>query len=420
MLFPLAVLLGCDLFDSASYAKFARDGRMLFPDGTRRASDLAYLPCGCPTCSRSTVEEMAGSEVRRAEHNLHVSFSEVRRVKQAIHEGALWELAEERARSHPSLLEALRRLRRHGDLLEAHDNIGRSTFLYTGPEALLRPAVARFRRRVAERCRPPPGCTAVVLAPSQLPAPGARETLGRRLSAAGIHGIILSPLGPVPLELGHIYPVGQAVLPADLDPEAEAAANDLLREYLQVSQPAAALGPQEGALDDLLRTAKGGPPRDFAFALARATAEYQFGARGAEALFQGKVELVASRNTGRLRNVLVDGEHVLSLRAGDGLYTLRLPGARRLHAALPPPSLRVVVEADSVPFNRKGLNVFARFVREMDPDLRPGDEVLVTDAEDHLLAVGRTLVVRPEALALRRGMLVRVREGVERHADEGR
>ena len=34
MLFSLAVLLGCDMFDSASYAKFARDDRFMFLEGT--------------------------------------------------------------------------------------------------------------------------------------------------------------------------------------------------------------------------------------------------------------------------------------------------------------------------------------------------------------------------------------------------
>ncbi|MCG2826232.1 MAG: tRNA guanosine(15) transglycosylase TgtA, partial [Thermoplasmatales archaeon] len=35
MIFPLAVLLGCDLFDSSAYAKYARHNRMMFPDGTK-------------------------------------------------------------------------------------------------------------------------------------------------------------------------------------------------------------------------------------------------------------------------------------------------------------------------------------------------------------------------------------------------
>ena len=33
MVFALAILLGCDMFDSASYAKFARDDRLMFPGG---------------------------------------------------------------------------------------------------------------------------------------------------------------------------------------------------------------------------------------------------------------------------------------------------------------------------------------------------------------------------------------------------
>src|SRR6266568_2551837 len=45
LIFPLAILLGCDLFDSASYAKYARDGRMLFPVGNRRASEVRESGC---------------------------------------------------------------------------------------------------------------------------------------------------------------------------------------------------------------------------------------------------------------------------------------------------------------------------------------------------------------------------------------
>ena len=40
MTFPLAALLGCDMFDSASYAKYARDGRLMFAEGT---TDLKSL-----------------------------------------------------------------------------------------------------------------------------------------------------------------------------------------------------------------------------------------------------------------------------------------------------------------------------------------------------------------------------------------
>ena len=39
-----------------------------------------------------------------AKHNLIVSFTEIRRVKQAIHDGLLWELVENRLRYSPALM----------------------------------------------------------------------------------------------------------------------------------------------------------------------------------------------------------------------------------------------------------------------------------------------------------------------------
>ncbi|MFQ6061987.1 MAG: tRNA guanosine(15) transglycosylase TgtA, partial [Methanosarcinales archaeon] len=42
MMFALCVALGCDLFDSAAYALYARDGRYLTPYGTYHLKDLKY------------------------------------------------------------------------------------------------------------------------------------------------------------------------------------------------------------------------------------------------------------------------------------------------------------------------------------------------------------------------------------------
>ncbi|MFB6197419.1 MAG: tRNA guanosine(15) transglycosylase TgtA, partial [Halobacteriaceae archaeon] len=50
-MFSLAVAIGCDLFDSAAYALYARDDRYLTVRGTQHLEDLDYLPCACPTCA---------------------------------------------------------------------------------------------------------------------------------------------------------------------------------------------------------------------------------------------------------------------------------------------------------------------------------------------------------------------------------
>src|SRR5207249_1423688 len=142
-------------------------------------------------------------------------------------------------------------------------------------------------------------------------------------------------------------------------------------------------------LEDLQARAPGGRVPDWKALRVRATAEFQFGLGAADALLRGLISYVVSKNNGKVRNVLADGEHVLSLRAEDGLFTLKAAGARRLRAAFPSPRLRVIVEPDSVPFQRDGKNVFAGFVRDADPEIRPGDEVLVVSPEDDLCAVAQ-------------------------------
>ena len=93
----------------------------------------------------------------------------------------------------------------------------------------------------------------------------------------------------------------------------------------------------------MLRIMEGrGGTFDIMMARARATADMQFGKGASDVLMDGTVELVTSKRTGKLRNVLVDGEHVLSMRAHDGMYTLKVAGARRLHSAWGPPRLRIL------------------------------------------------------------------------------
>jgi len=71
---------------------------------------------------------------------------------------------------------------------------------------------------------------------------------------------------------------------------------------------------------------------------------------------------------------------------------------------------RVAVGAESVPYVRDGRNAFAKFVREVDAAVRPGDEVLVTHAGD-LLAVGRAELPAGAMADFDTGVAVAVRHG---------
>lgn len=147
--------------------------------------------------------------------------------------------------------------------------------------------------------------------------------------------------------------------------------------------------------------------------MLRTAADYQFGAGAGDALFPTEGSLTVKRSTaGRPRQVLANDGRLVSLGT-DGRFTLGLEGGRRLAAAFDPPHCRIVVGDESEPFVRDGENVFAKFVTAADPDIRPGDELLVVHEDGHLLGVGRAELDADGMLAFDTGMAVMVRGGVD-------
>jgi 7-cyano-7-deazaguanine tRNA-ribosyltransferase len=151
MMFALAVAMGCDLFDSAAYALYAKDGRYITVNGTYHVEKLNYLPCSCPVCSKYTAEELKKADNREellGKHNLYATFAEIRLIKQCIKDGKLLELVEQRCRAHPKLLDGLKKLYTHSSWLEQLDPATKGTFFYCGPESSSRPEVLRFGKRL--------------------------------------------------------------------------------------------------------------------------------------------------------------------------------------------------------------------------------------------------------------------------------
>ncbi len=420
MLFALAVLLGCDMFDSASYAKFARDDRFMFLEGTFRMADMKALECQCPACAGHDLEEIRGMPPAKrteliARHNLWVSKMELERVKRAIMEGDLWELVERRCRAHPALLDALRALGKHQEFLERYEPLSREHALfYTGAESLNRPAFLRYHRRLKERYVHPSTEVGITFEEPEKPySRTLRPAMDSILSISDAHFHVISPFGPVPLELDEIYPISQSLFPKQSDQQTDERTKELMEELAHThSYKLGAIWDGEETLEFLKMFSQGQGTFDIDMARIKAVADYQFGKGAAEALFSGQVSLVKSRNVDRIRNVLVDGEHVVSMRAEDGFFTLRPGGARRLLSAFPSPKLRVMIQDDAVEFNRQGKNVFCSFVTDADPEIRLQDEVMVVDKNDDLVAIGRAQLTREEMLAFQKGVAVKVREGI--------
>ncbi|MCL7418033.1 MAG: pseudouridine synthase [Halalkalicoccus sp.] len=140
-------------------------------------------------------------------------------------------------------------------------------------------------------------------------------------------------------------------------------------------------------------------------------ADYQFGREVGETLFSGELRVERSKS-GRPRQVHAPAGRLVSL-GSDGRFTLGIDGGKRLLSALDAPAGRVVVGDDSEPFVREGKNVFAKFVSEAGPEVRPGDEVCVVHEDGDLLAVGRAELSASAMCGFETGMAVKVREGAD-------
>ena len=416
MIFPLAVALGCDFFDSSAYIKYAVDDRLIFTWGTEKLDDISELPCSCPICSSYSAEElkkMSKKEriVNIAKHNLYVSFAELKKIRNAISQGSLWELVEERAHSNPYLLEALNilKLDENKEWLEKFEPVSKNkAMFYTGNHTYHRPIIHRIHKRLEERFEKKSNIY-IVLPEGKKPFSShyAQEIKQIYQINNKVNVIVDSSLGPVPVELGEMYPFAQSVFPGFTDEETEKRISKSFRDFTKDGdvicwRVLSTLNEIEPFEDDF----------DFDLKTISAVSDIQFGSGSGTVLLDGKVKIVKSKKTSKIRNIYCNEQHVLSMRAHDGMFTLKANGAKLLHKKFKSPYMRVIVKNDAVDFIKEGKSVFAKFVEDCDPELRPLDECLIVDKKDNLLAVGRCILNRLEMLSFDYGMAVKTREKI--------
>ncbi|MCS7386952.1 MAG: tRNA guanosine(15) transglycosylase TgtA [archaeon GB-1867-005] len=248
---PLLVALGCDTFDSAAYAIYARDERYMTSRGTIKLSRLHSLPCSCDVCRKMDVEDLKemSREMRiryLAEHNLAVVLQEMNNIRQAIHEGTLWELIEMRAKAHPQLYQAVLRLKKYKHYLEKFDPVVKSKvrgIFYTTSEGLIRPEVTRHVKRLSENVRFP-GKRVLLLLPDPHERPFHEsnyvvkvlriiEEIAKEKSGEVHECIYCLPFGIVPLELDEVYPLSQYEKSIFKDLNAESIVLEALNELIK-------------------------------------------------------------------------------------------------------------------------------------------------------------------------------------------
>lgn len=146
--------------------------------------------------------------------------------------------------------------------------------------------------------------------------------------------------------------------------------------------------------------------------IVRTIADYQFGKGAGKALFPDSCSFIFS-NTGKIRQIFDGSKRIATLVPNSGFLTVSIEGAKRLHKFFNFPKLRVVVMDEVSEFVASGKTVFAKHVVAVDENIRAGDEVLVVNTKDRLLATGKALLSAYEMLELKRGVAVKVRQGVK-------
>ena len=430
MIFALAVAMGCDLFDSAAYILYAEDDRFLTTMGTSKLEKLNEMPCSCDVCNNYTPDDLRNMDKGErtkliAEHNLKVSFAEIRVIRQAIAEGSLMELVEKRCRSHPMLLNACRHLSNYSNDLEIYDpRIKKSAFFYTGPESLKRAEVTRHLKKLKTMDKKR---DLIVLPSYKKPySHNIPDQLGdfyvcgdeKDLNLKNTDIMIFDiPFGLIPLDIDELYPLSQNESPKIRDISSIEFIKDILCKFRRYYDQTLINSKIDKELD--LGLYRVHPQSDDVSININdherviAIGNYQFGSDAGNALFDGKIEIEKSKNTGKIRHIYSNKELIANMRASDGYFVLAKEGAKRLHRMMDYPKNRIVVNKDSESFVREGKSVFSKFVIECDINIRANDEILIVNENDELLGFGKSLLNHNEIMSFETGQAIKTRKGID-------
>src|SRR6266849_5026153 len=227
VLFPFLVALGCDLFDSAAYALYARAGRYLTSEGTQLLGDMVEFAGTCPACVDASPEEFMRSQgeeadTRLVQHNLWMCFSELRRIREAIRRGRLWELLELRSHAHPALKECFNRISHYSEILErSTPAVKPHGIFYLGPSSDNRPEKLRFVSRLPRSVEERRKC--ILVLPGRWRRPFHEdpryESVAKAFDDHPKVSVCFYSLiwGPVPIELDETFPIAQTEGPDEGD-----------------------------------------------------------------------------------------------------------------------------------------------------------------------------------------------------------
>ncbi len=99
---PSLVALGVDSVSTGAHARYAEKGLYITEASIVPLNKLAELPCNCDACEGRAPGDLDYDTLKR--HNLKAFLLEMKRTRNAIKEGRLYEYARRRAMTHPRIM----------------------------------------------------------------------------------------------------------------------------------------------------------------------------------------------------------------------------------------------------------------------------------------------------------------------------
>lgn len=143
-----------------------------------------------------------------------------------------------------------------------------------------------------------------------------------------------------------------------------------------------------------------------------ANIEAIFGSDICSAIPINEFEFNFSKRTGRIKNILHNNNLVATLRT-DGWLALTIYGANLLLRSKKFKENCVIVRNDIAEFIADGKSVFCKHVVSCGNNVRVGSDVAVLDESEKVIAVGKAVLSAKMIKEFKRGVAVKVREGLK-------
>lgn len=473
----MLVYIGADIFDTTKAVVAAHSDKYMTRSGTYNLTDISNFPCSCPVCYGKSVKDVLDYDKKRRfsflyTHNTLALDAELRLVAQKIHDGVLREYVEGQCRTQTWLTGLLRMYDADLKKMRVSPAYRSSVILATTAESQSRSEIKTYAQRIRERYTAPEKDILVIFPCSSKKPYSISNSHQNFIRAMGRNRayvneiIITSPLGLIPRELELTYPAAHYDTTVtghwSLDERAwtQAQLKDYLLKYKYKHIIAHVEGPYakicksvseelnipfeftvkkhpashescqslRTALDRIVKAPEN-KNQDKKCTLrrrssetgkadqCRAIAKYQFGSI-ADALFSDewfikanfpKYQIYSGRERIKQNEQKKQPEQLATLVPKYGLFSLTVYGAEKIVGHQEYAGQYTVFIDDFIP---KG-SLLAPGVRQADPHIRPGDEVIVLGRR--VIGVGKAMIAGCEMKDATKGVCVYLRHTKERN-----